>query len=104
LVGVSGLLVAVGLSPCPYVGQRNPKEEWLRFADIDICEPPAIDTEVWPQQLRQVRQVCVYSPVGVHLEPQLPMPNLLHGNLVGGVHGLGEANVGVEPDPLQVPP
>jgi hypothetical protein len=95
---------AVCLPACAGAGERNPEEKWLRLANVHICQSPAIDGQIRPQRLREVRHVRVNSPVVVNLEPQLAMPNLLHRNLVGRLEGFRELNFGVELDSLEVSP
>jgi hypothetical protein len=104
MVDADMLDIAVCLPACPGDGKRNPEEKRLRFADIDVCEPPALDGQIRPQRPREVRQVCVNPSVLVNREPQFSPPNLLHRNLVGRLEGFRVLKFGVELDSLEVLP
>ena len=59
---------------------RQPNDQRLRFADVDVFELLAVDPQVSPQLRLQVRQVRVDATVVVDLDPEITSADLLDGN------------------------
>ena len=80
------LLPPVALFACSRLvsctGQHYSEEQRLRLANVHVYQSLILDKQVPAQRPGQVRQVRVDSPEIVNGEPQLPMPEVFHRNLV----------------------